>query len=189
MEAQAAQKLLLAAPPNFGRDLENHHGRQSLCKDLFDLHALGALDLASDAIKEAAETEIKLKGKLLKWSSIRGKVVDGAKVTWLRFAHPRAGCPPECEALWRAYLRMRSTIRAPFADGDLRVAAGCAHHAVSTLFDDGFDWNDAWTPMRTKEARTAWRGIIPIEPVTRVADDFASARGLLEAWAKPGPGP
>lgn len=187
MEAHAAQKLLLAAPPHFGRDLSNHHGRQNLCKDLFDLHALGALDLKNDAIQEAAGTEIKIKGKLLKGASGREKVVDGAEETWMRFAHPRAGCPPECEALWRAYLRMRSTIRAPFADGDLRIAAGCAHHAVSTLFADRFDWSDAWTPRRTKEPRGAWEGITPIEPVIRVSDEFAGARGLLEAWAKPKP--
>ncbi|MGQ0534961.1 MAG: nucleotidyl transferase AbiEii/AbiGii toxin family protein [Methanobacteriota archaeon] len=186
LEAQAAQKLLLAAPPHFGRDLANHHGRQNLCKDLFDLHALGALDLDNDAIQKAAGTEVRMKGKLLQGRPDQERIVNGARETWMCFAHPRAGCPPECEALWRAYLRVRPTIRAPFADGDLRIAAGCAHHAVSTLFDDGFEWSDAWTPRRTKKPRKAWQGITPIEPVTPVSDEFSGARGLLEAWAKPG---
>lgn len=41
LEIQTAQKLLLAASPPYGRDLDHHHGRQNFVKDLFDLRCLG----------------------------------------------------------------------------------------------------------------------------------------------------
>ncbi len=182
---QAAQKLLLAAPAPFGRDLDDHIGRQSLCKDLFDLHVLGALDLGASEIRDAAKAEIRFKGARAGWPSPRKRAVEGALAAWQRFSPPRGGGPPDSETLWRAFLRIRASIGAPFTDGDVRIAAGCAHHAVSTLFEKSFDWSDAWTPRRTGGPRKAWVGAPQIEPVVHVSDDFLGAKGLAEAWASP----
>lgn len=185
LETQAAQKLFLAAPPDFGRDLDDHRGRQNLCKDLFDLHCLGALDLDSLAVQKAATVEIRTKADLLGGAWDLDRVHRGALKRLELFAHPRTDGPAETESLWRAYLRVRPFLRAPFADGDLRIAAGCAHHAVATIVSDGLDWTDSWMPRRTRGPRKAWQGVDNIETVVDVADGFGEARGLKEAWATP----
>jgi hypothetical protein len=187
LAAQAAQKLLLAAPPPFGRDRDHHIGRQSLCKDLFDLYVLGQMDLTSAGVQQAAITEIRIKGGRIKWESPTTRVLEGAKDCWLRFAGPRADKPDTNKPLWEAFSKVRSTIAAPFGDGDLRIAAGCARHSVETLSQSSLDWTDAWTPRRSGGARKAWQGKSPIVPVTDVSDEFQGQRGLLEAWAKAAP--
>lgn len=184
LEAQAAQKLLLAAAPPFGRDPDHHIGRQSLCKDLFDLFVLGQLDLVSAGIQNAAATEIRIKGARIKWDSPTPRVLEGAQRCWMRFAGPRGELPAANQPLWEAFSRLRSSIAAPFGDGELRIAAGCARHSVETLGGSSLDWADAWTPRRSGSARKAWKGRAPIVPVTEASDRFEAQRGLLEAWAK-----
>jgi hypothetical protein len=187
LEAQAAQKLLLAAPPQFGRDTNNHLGCQSLCKDLFDLHVLGQVNLASAAIRHAAKTEIRIKGARIEWESPTPRVLEGAKDSLMRFAGPRGDKASLNKPLWEAFAKLRSSIAAPFGDGELRIAAGCARHSVETLADSSLDWTDAWAPRRSAGPRRAWQGKSPIMPVTEVSDHFEAQRGLLEAWAKVAP--
>lgn len=187
LEAQAAQKLLLAAPPDFGRDLRKHQGRQGLCKDLFDTYSLGALDLDSAKIRRAATKEIELKGGRIGWSEPLPRVIDGAKEALRRLAQGRADTAEADKELWRAFDRVNGTFLLEFTDAELRIAAGCSYFCISAISSSHFDWGDAWEPRRSGRARKAWSGGGVVRSALLDARGLEGPRGVLEAWADEGP--
>jgi hypothetical protein len=184
---RAAQKLLLAAEPPYGRDLDDHRGRQNFVKDLFDLRQLGHEALDDAAGVEAAREDVRRKSDDLGREHHLEEILKQASATFRRFAHPPADADSPRGSLWRAYGRVKSTIRVAFTRADVRATAGCAHHCVQAIERDVLDWEDAWRPVTKKQPRSAWADEETIRPVVEVEDGFGPTVGPLEAWAEFGP--
>lgn len=183
VEARAAQKLLLAAEPYYGRDLENHLGRQNFVKDLFDLHCLGHETVDEAGVLRATMEDIERKSTYLDQDFEEETILDTSLETYRHFAHPPVDDDSLRGSLWRAYERVKGSIRTSFTRTTLRNAAGCAHHAIESIQRENLDWDDTWRPARSGTPRSAWEGRT-IEPVVDVSDDYGPARGPLEAWAR-----
>lgn len=183
IETRAAQKLLLAADPPYGRDLDNHLGRQNLVKDLFDLRCLGEEALDDQQILDAAHEDTERKSDYLNEQFQLETLLDETTETLRYFAHPPVNDDGLRGSLWRAYGRVRSGIRIPFTRAALRTSAGCAHHAVESIRRNDLNWEDAWRPAVAQAPRSAWEGRT-IRPVLEVEDDYGPTAGLLEAWAQ-----
>lgn len=183
VEARAAQKLLLAADPPYGRDLDDHLGRQNLVKDLFDLHCLGEQALEAEGVLDAAREDIDRKSDYLDEEfHFETLLADGTEAL-RQFAHPPVDDDSRRGSLWRAYDRVTSSIRGPFTRAALRTSAGCAHHALEGIRRDCLDWEDTWRPATERSPRAAWEGR-DIQPVVQAADDYGVTAGILEAWAR-----
>jgi hypothetical protein len=186
IETRAAQKLLLAADPPYGRDLDNHLGRQNLIKDLFDLRCLGEVSLDDQQILDAAQEDIERKSDYLNEQFTLETILNEATETLRNFAHPPVNDDSLRGSLWRAYGRVKSGIRVPFTRASLRTSAGCAHHAVESIRRKNLDWEDTWRPAVTQAPRSAWERRT-IRPVLEVEDDYGPTAGPLEAWARYSP--
>lgn len=183
VEARAAQKLLLAAEPYYGRDLDDHLGRQNFVKDLFDLHCLGLENVDEEGVLDATVEDIERKSSYLDHDFQEETILDTALETYRHFAHPPVDDESLRGSLWRAYERVKGGIRTSFTRTKLRTAAGCAYHAIVSIQREDLDWADTWRPARSGRPRSAWEGR-PIEPVIEVTDDFGPTTGPLEAWAR-----
>jgi hypothetical protein len=183
VETRAAQKLLLAADSPYGRDLEDHLGRQNFVKDLFDLHCLGEESIEEQRVLDAAREDVERKSEYLDEEFHLDTVLDSAVETYRLFAHPPVDDDSLRGSLWRAYGRVKSGIRIPFTRADLRVSAGCAHHAIESVQREELDWEDTWRPALSGTPRSSWEGE-EISPVVEVSDDFGPTTGPLEAWAR-----
>lgn len=182
-EARAAQKLLLAADPPYGRDLQDHLGRQNFVKDLFDLHCLGESSIEEQRVLEAAREDVDRKSRYLGEEFQFDTVLDDARETYRHFAHPPVNDGSLRGSLWRAYGRVKGGIRVPFTRATLRTSAGCAHHAIESIQRGGLDWEDTWQPALSGEPRSSWKDET-IQPVVDVSDDFGPTTGPREAWAQ-----
>lgn len=180
---RAAQKLLLAADPPYGRDLEAHLGRQNFVKDLFDLRCLGEESIEEQRVLEAAREDLERKSEYLDEEFGLDIVLAGALETYRHFAHPPVDDESLQGSLWRAYGRVQGGIRVPFTRAALRTSAGCAHHAIESIQRGVLDWEDTWKPVLSSEPRSSWEDE-PIQPVVDASDDFGPTRGPLEAWAQ-----
>lgn len=183
VETRAAQKLLLAADPPYGRDLEDHLGRQNLIKDLFDLRCLGEESLQNHRVLTAIRDDLERKSGYLDEEFHLDTILDGAIETYRHFAHPPVNDDSLRGSLWRNYDRVKSSIRVPFTRTALRTSAGCAHHAIESIQRGELDWEDTWRPAVSKEPRSSWEGR-RIRPVVEVGDGYGPATGTLEAWAQ-----
>jgi len=182
-ETRAAQKLLLAADPPYGRDLEDHLGRQNFVKDLFDLHCLGEESLDSQRVLEAAREDVERKSAYGDEDFQFDNILDGALSAYRHFAYPPVDDGSLRGSLWRAYGRVQGGIRIPYTRSELRTSAGCAHHAIESIQRGKLDWEDTWRPARSGEPRSTWVGK-SIQPVVDVSDGFGPTKGPLEAWAQ-----
>ncbi len=182
VEARAAQKLLMAAEPVYGRDVTNHLGRQNFVKDLFDLHCLGELRLEGKALIDAAGEEVGRKSRYLGQAYELDTILEQASVCFRRFADPPVNDDSLQGSLWRAYNRVKGSIRVPFTQASLRTSAGCAHHCIEGIRRGEIEWEDAWRPAVEKAPRAAWEGR-EIRPIVAVEDDYGPVPGPLEAWA------
>ena len=183
VETRAAQKLLLAADEPYGRNLEDHLGRQNFVKDLFDLHCLGEKSIEERRVVEAAREDLERKSAYLGEEFDLDAVLDSALETYRLFAHPPVDDDTLRGSLWRGYDRVKSGIRIPFTRTELRISAGCAHHAIESVKRDAFDWEDTWRPALSGAPRSSWEGR-EIRPVIEVGDDYGLTAGPLEAWAR-----
>jgi len=183
VETRAAQKLLLAADEPYGRDLENHLGRQNFVKDLFDLRCLSEESIEERRVLEAAQEDVERKSAYLDEDFDFDAVLDSVLETYRLFAHPPVDDDSLRGSLWRAYDRVKSGIRIPFTRTELRVSVGCAHHAVEAVKRDALGWEDTWRPALSGVPRSSWEGK-EIRPVIEVSDDFGLTTGPLEAWAE-----
>lgn len=183
VETRAAQKLLLSAKPPYGRNLEDHLGRQNFIKDLFDLHCLGERSLQDNRILEAAREDVDRKAGYLDDQFHLEVLLDEGTDTLLQFAQPPVDDDSLRGSLWRAYDRVKSGIRIPFTQASLRTSAGCAHHALEGIRGDQLDWQDTWRPATDRSPRSAWEERA-IQPVIDVEDDYGVTAGVLEAWAE-----
>lgn len=183
VEARAAEKLLLSADPPYGRDLDDHHGRQNFVKDLFDLHCLGEIHLQDQRVLEAAREDVERKSDYLDEQFHLEDLLDEGTESLRQLAHPSVDDDSLRGSLWRAYDRVKSGIRIPFTRASLRTSAGCAHHALEGIRRDKLDWQDTWRPATDRSPRFAWEER-PIQPVIGVEDDYGVTAGVLEAWAK-----
>lgn len=183
VETRVAQKLLLSADHPYGRDLDGHHGRQNFIKDIFDLRCLGELPLQSGRVLEAAREDVERKSGYLRDEFQLGTLIEEAIESLRLLAHPPIDDDSRRGSLWRAYDRVRSAIRIPFTQADLRASAGCAHHALEGVRRNELNWQDAWRPAVDGAPRNAWEER-EIRPVLEVEDDFGATTGPLEAWAK-----
>lgn len=183
VEARAAQKLLLSADPPYGRDLDDHHGRQNFVKDLFDLHCLGEKHLEDQRVLEAAREDVERKSNYLDEQFHLEDLLDEGTESLRQLAHPPVDDDSLRGSIWRAYGRVRSGIRVSFTRGSLRTSAGCAHHALEGIRRDELDWQDTWRPATDRSPRSAWEER-PIQPVIEVEDDYGVTAGVLEAWAE-----
>ena len=183
VEARAAQKLLLSADPPYGRDLDDHHGRQNFVKDLFDLHCLGGKPLQSQRVLEAAYDDVERKSDYLDEQFHLENLLDEGTESLRQLAHPPVDDDSLRGSIWRAYGRVKSGIRVSFTQASLRTSAGCAHHALEGIRRDELNWQDTWRPATDRAPRSAWEER-PIQPVTEVEDDYGVTAGVLEAWAQ-----
>lgn len=103
--------------------------------------------------------------------------------TFQRFAHPPVDDDTLRGSLWRAYGRVKGSIRVAFTQADLRTSAGCAHHCAQAVQQGALDWEDAWRPAVERAPRAAWEEKT-IDPVVEVEDGYGPAAGPLEAWAR-----
>lgn len=186
IETRAAQKLLLSADPPYGRDLDDHLGRQNLVKDLFDLHCLGERSLDGQQVLKAAHEDVERKSDYLNEDFQLEALLDGGTETLRYIAHPPIDDDSLRGSLWRAYGRVRSGIRVAFTQASLRTTAGCAHHAIESIRRDDLNWEDTWRPAVEQAPRWAWEGRT-IQTVLDVEDDYGPTAGLLEAWAEYSP--
>lgn len=182
-ETRAAQKLLLASEPPYGRNLEDHLGRQNFVKDLFDLYCLGEESIEEQRVLEAAREDVERKSGYLDEGFQLDTLLEDAIDTYRHLAHPPVDDESLRGSLWRAYGRVQGGIRVPYTRAELRASAGCAHHAIESLQRGGLDWEDTWRPALSDEPRSSWEGK-SIEPVVDVSDGFGPTKGPLEAWAK-----
>lgn len=183
VETRAAQKILLAADPPYGRDLDNHLGRQNFIKDLFDLHCLGEQPLENQPILDAADEDVDRKADYLDEDFAVDCLLDEAQETLRHLAHPPVDDDSVRGSLWRAHDRVKSGIRVPFTRAALRTSAGCVHHAVESIQRGDIDWEDTWRPAVSQAPRSAWEKT-QIRPVVDVDDDYGPTAGVLEAWAQ-----
>lgn len=183
VETRVVQKLLLAADPPYGRNLEDHLGRQNFVKDLFDLRCLGEESMAERDLLRAAKEDAEGKSRYLDEEFELETLLDSAVDTYRHFAPPPVNDDSLRGSLWRAYDRVKSGIRIPFTRTDLRTGAGCAHHAIESIRRAEIDWEDTWRPAVLDAPRSAWEGR-RIRPVLEVSDDYGPATGPLEAWAR-----
>lgn len=183
VETRAAQKLLLAADPPYGRDLENHLGRQNFVKDLFDLRCLGEELIEEQRVLNAAREDVERKSGYLDEEFQLDALLDSATETYRHFAHPPIDDESLRGSLWRAYDRVKGGIRIPLTRTELRTSAGCAHHAIESVRRGQLDWEDTWRPALSRAPRSSWGGE-RIRPVVEVSDDFGPTTGPLEAWAR-----
>lgn len=183
VEARAAQKLLMAAEPVYGRALTNHLGRQNFVKDLFDLHCLAGLRIDGKALTTAASGDVERKSGYLGQPYGLDIVLEQASTCLRRLAGPSVNDDSLRGSLWRAYNRVKGTIRVPFTQAMLRTSAGCAHHCIEGIRRGEVDWEDAWWPLVEKAPRAAWVGK-EIQPVVEVEDGYGPVPGPLEAWAE-----
>jgi hypothetical protein len=183
VEVRAAQKLLLSADPPYGRDLDDHLGRQNFVKDLFDLHCLGEKPLQGQQVLEAAREDVERKSDYLDDQFHLEDLLDGGTESLRQLAHPPVDDDSLRGSLWRAYDRVKSGIRVSFTRASLRTSAGCAHHALDGIRRDELDWQDTWRPATDRSPRSGWEER-PIQPVVEVEDDYGVAAGVLEAWAQ-----
>lgn len=183
VEARAAQKLLLSADPPYGRDLDDHHGRQNFIKDLFDLQCLGEEPLEEQRLLEAAHEDIERKSDYLGEQFHLEDLLDQGIESLRQLAHPPINDESLRGSLWRAYGRVSSGIRIPFTRASLRTSAGCAHHALEGIRYEELDWQDTWRPATDQSPRSAWEDR-PIQPVIEVDDEYGITAGVLEAWAQ-----
>jgi hypothetical protein len=183
VETRAAQKLLLAADPPYGRDLENYLGRQSFVKDLFDLRCLSEESIAEQRVLNATREDIERKSRYLDEEFQLDAVLNSAVETYRHFAYPPVNDDSLRGSLWRAHGRVKGGIRIAFTRTELRTSAGCAHHAIESVQRGELDWEDTWQPAMSGSPRSSWEGK-RIRPVVEVSDDFGLTTGLLEAWAR-----
>lgn len=183
VETRAAQKLLLSANPPYGRDFDDHHGRQNFIKDLFDLHCLGEKPLSEQRILEAAREDIERKSEYLGEEFYLEDILSEGTEALQQLAHPPVDDNSLRGSIWRAYDRVKSGIRVSFTRASLRTSAGCAHHALEGIQRDELNWQDTWRPATDRSPRSAWGGK-PIQPVVEVEDDYGVTAGVLEAWAQ-----
>ena len=183
VEARAAQKLLLAANPPYGRNHEDHLGRQNFVKDLFDLRCLGEQSMAERDLLRAAEEDVERKSRYLDEEFEIETLLQSAVDTYRHFAPPPVNDDSLRGSLWRAYDRVKSGIRIPFTRTELRTSTGCAHHAIESIRRGELDWEDTWRPTVSDAPRSAWEGR-GIRAVVEVNDDYGPATGPLEAWAQ-----
>lgn len=179
---RAAQKLLMAAEPPYGRDLSSHLGRQSMIKDQFDLFSLASRPIDGWAVVEAASEDINRKSSYLDQQFERDHILATALERLRLFAPPPVDEDSRRGSLWRAHDRIQSTIRTTFSDIDLRTTTGCSHHAISAIDHGELSWTDTWRPATERKQREVWDDR-PIEPVIDVRDDFGPVPGPREAWA------
>lgn len=185
LEEQATQKLLMHGDPPFGRDLGNHRGRQNRIKDLFDLACLGQQDLDSPAIMKAADEEVARKSAYMARHHDLLDLLGTGMDTLTDLAGPKGIGTEHRKALWRAYLKVRPTIRTDFLESHLRMSAGCTFCSLHHIENKTLDWIDAWTPYRTRGPRKKWHGKAVNETVLEVEDGFGPEKGVLEAWGVP----
>jgi hypothetical protein len=171
--------------PPFGRDLDHHRGRQIRIKDLFDLACLGQQELDSRAILKAVDEEITRKSTYMGQEHDLLALLDTGMKALMDLAGPKGEGAKPRQALWRAYLKVRPTIRTDFLESHLRTTAGCTYCTLHQIKDKFLDWADTWRPYRTGGARKKWKDKTPIETVLEVEDEFGPEKGVLEAWAKP----
>ena len=183
VEARAAQKLLLSADPPYGRDFGEHHGRQNLIKDLFDLQCLGEKSLQSQRVLEAAHDDVERKSDYLDEQFQLEALLDEGTESLRQLAHPPVDDDSFRGSIWRAYDRVKSGIRIPFTRASLRITAGCAHHALEGVRRGELDWQDTWRPATDRSPRSAWVEK-QIQPVIEVEDNYGVTVGVLEAWAQ-----
>jgi hypothetical protein len=181
--AHAASKLLLSAAPPFGRTVDPpqaYGGRKSRIKDLFDLSCLGHLDLAGAEVTASVADEMARKNQYLGRAYKQGTVVNQAMAGLRFFAAPRPKNEEEGAPQWRAYSQIRQTIRDPFTEADLRIAAGCAHFALHSLAKTSLNWKDAWRPFVDRRPRKTGSGALPAGIAFSPTDQAIA--GLVEAW-------
>lgn len=183
VEARAAQKLLLSADPPYGRDVDDHHGRQNFVKDLFDLHCLGEKQLQDQGVLEAAREDVERKSDYLDEQFHLEDLLNEGTDSLRQLAHPPVDDDSLRGSIWRAYDRVKSGIRVSFTRASLRTSAGCAHHALEGIRRDELDWQDTWRPATERSPRSAWEER-EIQPVIGVEDDYGVTVGVLEAWAQ-----
>lgn len=179
----AAQKLLMAAKPPYGRDLSSHLGRQSMIKDQFNLSLLGTHPIEGEALLRAVTEDIQRKSAYLDEAFDRDHLLAESAQRLQLFAHPPVDDTSRRGRLWRAHGRVQSTIRTAFTQIDLRTTAGCSHHAITSLEHNDVQWTDTWRPVTDRERRSAWEDS-RIQPVIEVSDDYGPVPGPREAWAK-----
>lgn len=180
---RAAQKLLLAAAPPYGRDLENHLGRQNFVKDIFDLRCLGEESIEDQRVLTAVRDDVERKSRYVGGDFHLDDILGSATETYRHFAHPYVNDESRRGSLWRAYDRVKSGIRIPFTRTALRTSAGCAHHAIESIQRGELDWEDTWQPAVSNAPRSAWEDR-NIRPVIEVSDEYGPTTGPLEAWAR-----
>lgn len=183
VETWIAQKLLLAADPPYGRDLEHYLGRQNLVKDLFDLRCLGEESIAAQRVLDAAAEDVERKSRYLDEEFHLETILESAVDTYRHFAHPPVNDDSLRGSLWRAYSRVKGGIRIDFTRRELRTSAGCAHHAIESIQRETLDWEDTWRPALSGSPRSSWEDE-RIRPVVEVSDEYGPTTGPLEAWAR-----
>ncbi len=186
LETQAAQKLLLAADPPYGRDTQaSDWGRKSRIKDVFDLACLASAPLDADEIRAAARRDHDRKDTLMEGEGVPHFDVlrEQGMHAMRRLAYAR-DAREDTASLWRAFSQVRPTIRQPVTETEIRIAAGCAHHLLAVLGDAGHEWSDAWRPYTKRAPRRAWAETAQIETWVEIPDG-AVVRGVQEAWARP----
>lgn len=183
VETRVAQKLLLAAAPPYGRNLDGHHGRPNFIKDLFDLRCLGELPIQNDNIPAAAQEDVDRKSGYLGEEFQIDSLLDEGSESLRLLAHPPVDDESLRGSLWRAYDRVKGGIRIQFTRADVRTSAGCAHHVLEGIRRNEIDWQDSWRPAVEGTPRTAWMERT-IQPVLETEDNFGPTTGPLEAWAE-----
>lgn len=171
----------------YGRNLDVDRGRKSMAKDLFDVVSLSQSPLDSREIIEAAHEDVTRKTAYMGAGFELDKLVESARARLRFFAPAREGSADLIRRMWQDASKVRGAIHGNFQDIDIRIAAGCCHHALGGILGGSLDWEDTWLPYQKRTTRHAWVGIEPIQCHEEVDGSLEGIMGLREAWANPAP--